>query len=111
MNYWKKEKKSPSSLTVKKKGNWNQSLLSLKPLKPEKKIKKRLQYLFLLKKYENVIDYKNVKFLKAFLTKYGKIRSRRKTRVSVQQQKSIAKAIRKSRAYGLLPFTCAVEKK
>ena len=62
-----------------------------------------------LKKFNNVVDYKNVKLLKAFLTKYGKIRPRRKTRVNVQAQRIIAKSIRKARAFGVLPFTCDVK--
>jgi small subunit ribosomal protein S18 len=107
MSFWKKEKKQSTSLNIgKKKTNWNQSLLSLKPKKFEKKMKKSLQYLFLLKKFEETIDYKNIKLLKAFLNKYGKIRSRRKTKIPVQKQRAISKAIRKSRAFGLLPFTC-----
>ncbi len=106
MNYWNKDKKSGNSNFKKKRVNWNQSLKSniTKQLKPTK-IKKSLQYIFLLKKFQNVIDYKNIKLLKAFLTKYGKIKPRRKTRVKVQFQRSIAKAIRKARAFGLIPFT------
>lgn len=105
MSYWNKEKKAASFNGSKKRTNWNQSLPSVKTtIKPEKRIKKSLQYLLLLKKFNNLIDYKNIKLLKAFLTKYGKIRSRRKTRISVQKQRSIAKAIRKSRAFGLIPF-------
>ena len=61
------------------------------------------------KKFNNIIDYKNLKLLKAFLTKYGKIRARRKTRISVQKQRLISKSIRKARAYGLIPFTCDVK--
>jgi ribosomal protein S18 len=74
-----------------------------------KKNSKSLQYLLILKKFDNVIDYKNIKLLKAFSTKYGKIRPRRKTRISVQKQHAVAKAIRKSRACGLIPFTCDVK--
>jgi ribosomal protein S18 len=106
MSYWNKEKKSSSFQISKKRTNWNQSLLSVKTIKSEKKIKKSLQYILLLKKFENVIDYKNIKLLKAFLNKYGKIRPRRKTRIPIQKQRTISKAIRKSRALGLLPFTC-----
>ena len=103
MSYWNKEKKN---FPLKKKANWTQSVISPKPLKSEKKIKRSLQYLLLLKKFKNVIDYKNIKLLKAFLTKYGKIRPRRKTRISIQKQRILSKSIRKSRALGLLPFTC-----
>ena len=109
MYYWNKSKKPVVFNSTKKRINWNQSLKSLKPVKSSKKFKKSLQYILFLRKYYNVIDYKNVKLLKAFLTKYGKIRSRRKTRISVQKQRLIAKAIKKSRAVGLIPFTCKVK--
>ena len=109
MNYWNKDKKPATWNSSAKRTNWNQSLNSTlkKSIKP-KKIKKSLQYLLLLKKFNNVIDYKNIKLLKAFLNKYGKIRSRRKTRIDIQKQRAVAKAIRKARAVGLIPFVCDV---
>jgi ribosomal protein S18 len=61
-----------------------------------------------LKKFDNVIDYKNIKLLKAF-NEIWKNRPRRKTRISVQKQHAVAKAICKSRACGLIPFTCDVK--
>jgi ribosomal protein S18 len=109
MNYWNKDKKVTNWNPKAKRTNWNQSLRTTtkKTTKP-KKLKKSLQYLLLLKKFDNQIDYKNIKLLKAFLTKYGKIRSRRKTRVKVQQQRRISKAIRRARANGIIPFVCDV---
>ncbi len=109
MNFWNKDKKNTTWNKDKKRTTWNQSLRSTttKSTKP-KKIKKSLQYLLILKKFNNIIDYKNIKLLKAFLTKYGKIRPRRKTRIPIQKQHKIAKAIRKSRALGLIPFVCDV---
>lgn len=109
INYWNKDKKNASANIKKKRINWNQSLKStaIKGTKPVK-IKKSLQYILLLKKFNNVINYKNIKLLKAFLTKYGKIRPRRKTRVTVQSQRKVAKSIRKARAFGIIPFTCNV---
>ena len=110
MNYWNKDKKATNFNPKTKKTNWNQSLRSnSKKLNKIQKVKKSLQYLLLLKKFNNVIDYKNIKLLKAFLTKYGKIRSRRKTRITVQKQHKVAKAIRKARAFGLIPFVCDVK--
>jgi small subunit ribosomal protein S18 len=100
MSYFNKDKKRT---------NWDQSLRSRSQNNKPKKIARSLQYLLVLKKFDNVVDYKNIKLLKAFLNKYGKIRPRRKTRISVQQQRLISKAIRKSRAYGLIPFTCDVK--
>lgn len=104
--YWTKEKKN--SFPKKKRINWNQSLRSTKIITPLK-LKKSLQFILLLKKFKNVIDYKNIKLLKAFLTKFGKIRPRRKTRVKVQHQRKISKAIRKARAFGLIPYVCDVK--
>jgi ribosomal protein S18 len=109
MNYWNKEKKTTNWQSTKKRGNWNQSLKSTTTKQVKSvKIKKSLQYIMLLKKFHNMIDFKNIKLLKAFLTKFGKIKPRRKTRINVQYQRSIAKAIRKARAFGLIPFTCDV---
>ena len=109
MNYWNQKQKKTNWTGDKKRTNWNQSLRTNSKLSKPKKIKKSLQYLLLLKKFKNIVDYKNVKLLKAFLTKFGKIRPRRKTRIPVQKQHKIAKAIRKSRALGLIPFTCDVK--
>jgi len=109
-NYWNKDKKVGGLNPKKKRINWQQSLKSKDSTAGKTlKIKKSLQYILLLKKFNNIIDYKNVKLLKAFLTKYGKIRPRRKTRVNVQDQRKIAKSIRKARAFGILPFTCDVK--
>ena len=110
VNYWEKDKKKSSSTFKKKRINWQQSLQTkdTQNSKPTR-VAKSLQYILLLKKFNNVIDYKNVKLLKAFLTKYGKIRPRRKTRVSIQNQRLIANAIRKARAVGVIPFTCDIK--
>ena len=108
MNYWQTQKREKNKLPQKRRTNWNQSLRSKKNTRP-RKLKKSLQYLLVLKKFHNLIDYKNVKLLRAFLTKHGKIRSRRKTRISLQKQRTISKAIRKARAFRLIPFTCDVK--
>jgi ribosomal protein S18 len=111
MNYWNKDKKNLSTNFQKKRPNWNQSLKTVKEIRlnKQKKVKKNLQHLLVLKKFNNFIDYKNIKLLRAFLTKYGKIRARRNTRISVQKHHAIAKAIRKARAFKLIPFTIDVK--
>jgi small subunit ribosomal protein S18 len=109
MNYWNQKQKRTSGSGDKKRTNWNQSLKTASKSTKPKRIKKTLQYLLLLKKFNNIVDYKNIKLLKAFLTKYGKIRPRRKTRISVQKQHKIARSIRKARALCLIPFTCDVK--
>ena len=50
------------------------------------------------------IDYKDIDLLKLFITEQGKILPRRATGITVQQQRLIAKAIKRARALSLLPF-------
>jgi small subunit ribosomal protein S18 len=50
------------------------------------------------------IDYKDIDLLSLFLTEQGKILPRRATGVTVQQQRKLAKAIKRARIVSLLPF-------
>ena len=50
------------------------------------------------------IDYKKIDLLKLFITEQGKILPRRASGVTVQQQRQIAKAIKRARSLSLLPF-------
>jgi small subunit ribosomal protein S18 len=50
------------------------------------------------------IDYKDVALLRKFISDRGKIRSRRITGVSVQEQREIARAIKNAREMALLPY-------
>ena len=50
------------------------------------------------------IDYKDIDLLKLFITEQGKILPRRATGVTVQQQRQIAKAVKRARVLSLLPF-------
>ncbi|ROO87700.1 SSU ribosomal protein S18P [Actinocorallia herbida] len=50
------------------------------------------------------IDYKDTDLLRKFISDRGKIRSRRVTGVTVQQQKQIAAAIKNAREMALLPY-------
>jgi small subunit ribosomal protein S18 len=51
------------------------------------------------------IDYKDTALLRKFISDRGKIRARRVTGVSVQEQREIAKAIKNAREMALLPYT------
>ena len=51
------------------------------------------------------IDYKDINLLRKFISDRGKIRARRVTGVSAQQQRQIAKAIKNAREMALLPYT------
>ena len=53
------------------------------------------------------IDYKDIELLKLYVTDQGKILPRRVTGVTVQQQKKLAKAIKRARAISLFPFVAS----
>jgi len=65
-----KDKKNNTWNKDKKRTNWNQSLRSTTKTAKAKKIKKSLQYLLLLKKFNNNIDYKKIKLLIARMEIY-----------------------------------------
>ncbi|MFD5080367.1 30S ribosomal protein S18 [Streptomyces sp. NPDC058371] len=50
------------------------------------------------------IDYKDTDLLRRFLSDRGKIRGRRVTRVTAQQQRLLARAIKNAREMALLPY-------
>ncbi|KOG41659.1 30S ribosomal protein S18 [Streptomyces decoyicus] len=50
------------------------------------------------------IDYKDTDLLRKFLSDRCKIRSRRITRVSAQQQRQLSRAIKNAREMALLPY-------
>ncbi|KUL56855.1 30S ribosomal protein S18 [Streptomyces albidoflavus] len=50
------------------------------------------------------IDYKDTELLRKLLSDRGKIRSRRITRVTAQQQRQLARAVRNAREMALLPY-------
>ena len=51
------------------------------------------------------VDYKDTALLRKFVSDRGKIRARRVTGVSSQQQRQLAKAIKNAREMALLPYT------
>ena len=67
--------------------------------KPKKKVcvfcQERISY----------VDYKDTGLLRKYISDRGKIRARRVTGVSAQQQRQIAKAIKNAREMALLPYT------
>jgi small subunit ribosomal protein S18 len=50
------------------------------------------------------VDYKDTALLRTFISERGKIRSRRVTGLTVQQQRQVAMAIKNAREMALLPF-------
>lgn len=53
------------------------------------------------------IDYKDTALLRKFISDRGKIRARRVTGVTVQQQRQIASAVKNAREMALLPYSSA----
>ena len=69
------------------------------PRKPKKKVcvfcQEKISY----------VDYKDTGLLRKFISDRGKIRARRVTGVSVQQQREIARAVKNAREMALLPYS------
>jgi len=51
------------------------------------------------------IDYKDVKLLQRFVSERGKMVPSRITAVSLKHQRKLAKAVKRARFLGLLPYT------
>ncbi|MFH9264949.1 30S ribosomal protein S18 [Streptomyces sp. NPDC017546] len=51
------------------------------------------------------VDYKDTDLLRRFISDRGKIRSRRVTRISAQQQRQMTAAIKNAREMALLPYS------
>lgn len=49
-------------------------------------------------------DYKDVKTLSRYVNQFGQIESRRRTNLSIKQQRELATAIKRARHLALLPF-------
>jgi small subunit ribosomal protein S18 len=52
-----------------------------------------------------VVDYKNVSFLRRFISDRARIDTRRKTSACAKHQRAIASAIKRARHLALLPYT------
>ena len=51
------------------------------------------------------VDYKNYDLLRKFISERGKIRSRRVTGLTPQQQRQVATAVKNAREMALLPYS------
>ncbi|MBK5248567.1 MAG: 30S ribosomal protein S18 [Actinomycetales bacterium] len=56
-------------------------------------------------KLEGGLNYKDTPLLRKFISDRGKIRARRVTGVTVQEQRRIAKAVKNAREMALLPYS------
>jgi small subunit ribosomal protein S18 len=57
--------------------------------------------------FNQKIDYKDTDLLALFITEQGKILPRRATGVTIQQQRKLAKAIKRARLLSLFPFVAS----
>ena len=73
------------------------------PKEINKKFKKKTSVLVTDK--VDFVDYKDVNLLNRFVSDRSKIRNRRVTGNTVQQQRDIAKAVKNAREMALLPYT------
>jgi small subunit ribosomal protein S18 len=53
----------------------------------------------------NYIDYKNIRLIRRYLSRYMRIEPRRRTGLTAKQQRDLAKALKRARYMALLPFT------
>jgi small subunit ribosomal protein S18 len=53
------------------------------------------------------VDYKNAEALRRMMTPNGKIYGRKRLGTNARQQRMVARAIKRARFIGLLPFTSA----
>ncbi|MEH0576735.1 MULTISPECIES: 30S ribosomal protein S18 [Streptomyces] len=53
------------------------------------------------------IDYKDTDLLRKFLSDRGRIRGRRITRITAQQQRRLSRAVKNAREMALLPYSTA----
>ena len=81
----------------------NSKVRAPKEAPSNKKIKKKTSVLTIDK--VEYIDYKDVNTLTRFVSDRSKIRNRRVTGNSVQQQREIANAIKNAREMALMPYT------
>ncbi len=71
----------------------------LPPAEPKRQKKNPLKALGV-----TTIDYKATQLLRTFISERGKIRSRRVTGLTPQQQRQVAIAVKNAREMALLPF-------
>ncbi len=71
-------------------------------MRPERPAKRRQN--LLAKEGVTIVDWKDVTLLRKFISDRGKIRSRRVTGLTPQQQRQVATAIKNAREMALLPY-------
>ena len=73
--------------------------------RPRRRFSRRPKFGPGLMKNVAFIDYKDVQFLRHFITDRGKIIPRKVSGLSAKQQRQVTRAIKRARDIALLPFT------
>lgn len=60
---------------------------------------------YLCKHNIQTVDYKDSRFLRRFMTPQAKIANRRRTGTCALHQRKVARAVKRARVMGLVPFT------
>lgn len=50
------------------------------------------------------IDYKDIEYLKKFLNPHARLLARKRTGLTAEEQRKVARAVKRARFMGLLPF-------
>ena len=73
--------------------------------RPRRRMGRRRRVCIMCADKIKVVDYKNVNFLRRFVSDRGRIETRRKTSACAKHQRALANAIKRARHLALLPYT------
>jgi len=73
--------------------------------RPRRRMGRRRRVCIMCADKIKVVDYKNVNFLRRFISDRGRIETRRRTSACAKHQRALASAIKRARHLALLPYT------
>ena len=73
--------------------------------RPRRRMGRRRRVCIMCADKIKVVDYKNVGFLRRFISDRGRIETRRKTSACAKHQRALSNAIKRARHLALLPYT------
>ena len=73
--------------------------------RPRRRMGRRRRVCIMCADKIKVVDYKNVNFLRRFISDRARIETRRKTSACAKHQRALASAIKRARHLALLPYT------
>ena len=73
--------------------------------RPRRRMGRRRRVCIMCADKIKVVDYKNVNFIRRFISDRGRIETRRRTSACAKHQRALASAIKRARHLALLPYT------